>query len=294
LNLWRDIAEHIASTVGRPFDGGRPQAVGGGCINSAYTLADGSQRYFVKTNSTQHADMFAAEAEGLLEIGKTRTIRVPEPICWGMTGDAAYIVLEHIEFGTHPERGSALLGLQLAQMHQVTAPRFGWHRDNTIGLTPQINAYSDDWVEFWRDRRLRFQIDLAERNDYGGPMIDKARELLEYVPALLAKHRVAPALLHGDLWGGNYAVDTQARPVIFDPAVYFGDRETELAMMELFGGFAPQVFQAYRSEYPLSSGYPVRRTLYNLYHVLNHVNLFGGGYAVQAERMTGQLLSEVR
>jgi fructosamine-3-kinase len=293
LILWRDITDHISSTVGRPFRGGQPKSVGGGCINSAYTISDGSQSYFIKTNSARYADMFAAEAEGLLEIGKARAVRVPEPICWGTAGDTAYIVLERIEFGVHSERAGALLGRQLAQMHQVTAARFGWHRDNTIGLTPQINTYGNDWVEFWRDRRLRFQVDLAERNGYDGPMIDKARELLECVPVLLANHRIWPALLHGDLWSGNHSVDTETRPVIFDPAVYFGDRETDLAMTELFGGFSPQFFQAYRSELPLSNGYPVRRTLYNLYHVLNHVNLFGGGYALQAERMTDQLLSEV-
>jgi protein-ribulosamine 3-kinase len=206
----------------------------------------------------------------------------------------SYLVLEYVEFGKQAERASATFGGQLAELHRVNAPRFGWYRDNTIGSTPQRNTYEDSWVVFWREHRLGFQLQLAIGNGSHGPLIAKLEQVLEGIPTLLAGHDPQPALLHGDLWAGNFAADISGRAVIYDPAVYYGDRETDLAMTELFGGFGPRFYHAYKNEYPIMTGYDVRRTLYNLYHVLNHVNLFGGGYARQAERMTDELLSELR
>ncbi len=293
VKLWSEISDHISLTVGSNVACREPQPVHGGCINTAYMIQDGVRRFFVKTNRDAHADMFAAEAEGLLEIAKTGVVRVPEPICWGAVDGTTYLVLEYVEFAQHGERVGAALGAQLALLHRVTAPRCGWYRDNTIGSTVQRNTYEDSWVVFWREHRLRFQLQLAVSKGYHGALIAKLEQVLERVPVLLAGHEPQPALLHGDLWGGNFAADTTGRPVIFDPAVYYGDRETDLAMTELFGGFGPHFYRAYKSAYPLASGYGVRKTLYNLYHVLNHVNLFGGGYAGQAERMADELLSEM-
>ena len=187
----------------------------------------------------------------------------------------------------------AALGQRLAGLHRSSAERFGWHRDNTIGATPQSNRWTASWIEFWRTQRLGFQLELAARNGYGGSLQRRGEQLLAQLDALLA-HDPAPSLLHGDLWGGNAAATPAGEPVLFDPACYYGDREADLAMTELFGGFAPAFYSAYRDTWQVDAGYAVRRDLYNLYHVLNHLNLFGGGYRAQAEGMIERLLSEVR
>lgn len=181
---------------------------------------------------------------------------------------------------------------QLAALHAQPQPYFGWHRDNWIGATPQLNERSDDWIEFWRDRRMGFQLDLAARNGYTRTIQRHGDKLRLYVAGLFAGFRPCPSLLHGDLWSGNIGC-VGGEPVIFDPAVYYGDREADLAMTELFGGFPAEFYAAYREALPLDSGYAQRRTLYNLYHVLNHLNLFGGGYLAQAERMMVQLVEEL-
>jgi fructosamine-3-kinase len=187
----------------------------------------------------------------------------------------------------------AALGQQLAHLHRASAARFGWHRDNTIGATPQPNPWTESWIEFWRTQRLAFQLQLAARNGHTGGLQRRGEQLLVRLDALLA-HDPARSLLHGDLWGGNAAATAAGEPVLFDPACYYGDRETDLAMTELFGGFAPAFYSEYRAAWPLDAGYGARRDLYNLYHVLNHLNLFGGGYRAQAEGMIERLLSEVR
>jgi fructosamine-3-kinase len=166
--------------------------------------------------------------------------------------------------------------------------------DNTIGSTPQKNTPRQDWVAFWREQRLGYQLQLAARQGHGGALQRQGEQLLEYLPDFFTDHRPQASLLHGDLWSGNYSIDSQGQPVIFDPAVYFGDREADLAMTELFGGFGAEFYAAYNSSWPLEPGYAVRKTLYNLYHILNHLNLFGGGYLSQAQRMIQHLLAEVR
>jgi len=190
-----------------------------------------------------------------------------------------------------PGATDELLGRQLAALHRVTHTRFGWHRDNTIGSTPQINTQKNDWVTFYREQRLRYQLELAAENGYGGSLQRRGEQLLERLPAFFISYRPRPSLLHGDLWGGNHAALTDGTPVIFDPAVYYGDREADLAMTELFGGFGSGFYSAYRAAWPLDPGYRVRKDLYNLYHVLNHLNLFGGGYRGQAEQMVDRLLA---
>lgn len=187
-----------------------------------------------------------------------------------------------------------VLGHQLAALHRQPRPYFGWHRDNAIGSTPQLNGRHDDWIEFWRERRLGFQLDLAGRNGHCGSLQRQGEQLRARLAGLFEGYRPTPALLHGDLWSGNAASIADGQPVIFDPAVYYGDREADLAMTELFGGFPERFYAAYREALPLEAGYASRRTLYNLYHALNHLNLFGSGYRAQAEGMIAQLLAELR
>ena len=216
---------------------------------------------------------------------------MPAVLGHGTDGAQAFLALEWIEFGRALPDTEARLGEQLTQLHGVTAARFGWHRDNTIGATPQPNAWTVGWAEFFAHRRIGFQLDLAERGGRGGRWLERGRRLVEQLPTLLAGHRPRPSLLHGDLWGGNWAADASGAPVIFDPATYFGDREADLAMTRLFGGFGREFYAAYESAWPLDAGADVRCDLYNLYHVLNHLNLFGGGYRGQAEAMIGRLLA---
>lgn len=293
MDTWTAIARHIASTSGTPFSIEAREPVGGGCINSACVVAGRGARYFVKLNEAGREAMFAAEHAGLEEIRRTGTVRVPAPVCHGAAGGRSYIVLEHLDL--RRGAGSAeRLGRELAAMHRCTQPEYGWHIDNTIGSTPQPNGPLRDWARFWQVRRLGFQLELAAAAGYGRRLQTAGERLMAALPALLAGHGPPAALLHGDLWAGNQACAADGAPVIFDPAVYYGDREADIAMTELFGGFPDAFYGAYREAYALDPGYELRKVLYNLYHVLNHLKLFGGGYLPQAEAMIGRLLSELR
>lgn len=286
------IAAAIARATGKSFVPRAERAAGGGCINSARIVEGGDgRRFFVKINHARRLAMFEAEAEGLEAILATGTVRVPRPIASGTSGEEAWLVLEYLDMGG---RGSAAeLGRRLAALHRHTWERYGWHRDNTIGSTPQVNTPSADWVDFYRTHRLGFQYALAARHGAPRRLLDHGERLMAGLAGFFVGYRPAPSLLHGDLWGGNHGY-ANGEPVIFDPAVYYGDREADLAMTELFGGFPADFQAAYREAWPLDAGYGVRRALYNLYHVLNHYTLFGGGYLDQAERMTERLLAELK
>ena len=288
--LLSHLSAAIRDATQRPFEVRDAIPVGGGSINQAYRLegTDGS-RYFVKLNDARHLPMFAAEAQGLNAIAATNTLRVPQPIVHGTANAHSFLVLEHLELGS---RGDArLLGEQLAALHRCTNGEFGFARDNYIGTTPQPNGWKDNWMDFWREQRLGFQLRLAAQNGYGGKLQTLGEKLLDALPAFFDGYAPQPALLHGDLWSGNNAFLADGMPVIFDPAPYYGDRECDLAMTELFGGYPADFYAAYRAMYPLDDGYAVRKDLYNLYHILNHANLFGGGYAMQAEGMMRRLVA---
>jgi protein-ribulosamine 3-kinase len=287
-----DLAERIGAATGEAFVLAERRAIGGGDINQAESLLgrDG-RRFFVKLNRADRLDMFEAEADGLADMLSTGAIRVPRPICSGVDGGRAFLVLEYLDIDGRGD--GAELGRRLAAMHRTTQPDFGWRRDNTIGATHQPNAWLANWIDFLRERRLGHQLKLAGRNGASRSLIDQGGRLLAGLDAFFPGYTPVPSLLHGDLWGGNYGF-ADGEPVLFDPAVYYGDREADLAMTELFGGFPAAFYSAYCQAWPLDAGYETRKTLYNLYHVLNHYNLFGGGYAGQAERMIGRLLSECR
>ena len=237
--------------------------------------------------------MFKAEFAGLQAIAESATIRVPKPLCVGVADTDCYLAMEYIELSSGNRSSQQLAGEQLAALHRVTRERFGFERDNTIGATPQHNTWSDNWIEFWRDQRLGYQLDLAERKGFGGRLQRLGENLLDRFPVLI-DHAPKPSLIHGDLWGGNIGFSRSGEPVVFDPAAYFADREADLAMTELFGGFGRSFYDAYNAAWPTDSGYKVRKQLYNLYHILNHLNLFGSGYAEQAENMMETLLAETR
>lgn len=291
--LWNTIARHVAAAEGAGFHIEQVKPLGGGCINRAYRVEGGGRRYFVKLNQADRATMFEAEAAGLEEILASDSVKAPRPVAHGVAGAYAFLVLEYLELGRGDRHAQASLGFALARMHRHTAERFGWRRDNTIGSTPQRNPWTSDWIAFWREARLGFQLELAARRGYRGRLQRLGSQLLARFPALFRGYTPQPSLLHGDLWGGNHSFTMEGVPVVFDPAVYYGDREADLAMTELFGGFGPAFYAAYDEAYPLDPGYRVRKDFYNLYHVLNHASLFGGSYASQAEAMMEQLLAHL-
>lgn len=278
--MWDEIVIAISQITGEKFAIDRRLGQSGGCINQATKISDQYRNFFVKTNTDDCLNMFEAEAIALKQMYASQKIRVPQPICWGIAGNSAYLVMEYLDFGGRQDWEA--MGYHLAAMHQVTRDRFGWDRPNTIGATPQINHWTNSWIDFWREYRLGYQIRLAKRKGWTCPIAEE--KIYAKLPRFFDNYQPQPAMVHGDMWGGNAAF-VDGEPVIFDPALYFGDREVDLAMTELFGGFPNQFYRAYQAAYPLDAGYQQRKTLYNLYHILNHYNLFGGGYGSQASRM---------
>ncbi len=286
--MWTEIDAHISRVTGEKFHTQQRRSVSGGCINQGYAVSNAQLTYFVKLNQASQVAMFEAEALGLADMLATASIRVPQPLCWGSAGNSSYLVLEWLEMGADHPKSWEEMGRQLARMHQWgDGVRFGWKINNTIGSTPQINTWTTNWGEFYTKHRLGYQFQLARRRGGNFPQSEK---LLAAIPELLAEHDVQPSLVHGDLWGGNAGCMVSGEPVIFDPAAYFGDREVDIAMTELFAGFPAAFYRGYNEVFPLDAGYEQRKILYNLYHILNHFNLFGGGYASQANRMIEQIL----
>jgi fructosamine-3-kinase len=289
------IAGRIGAALGATLQPAPAARVSGGCINECYRWHSSTGDLFVKVAPAQRRLMHSTEATGLLELQGAGALRVPRVLAVDATEHCSFLALEWLNL-TVPGPGSgAALGAGLARQHRVGATLFGWRVDNTIGSTPQINTRSDDWIAFFRDQRLGPQLALAASLGYGGRLQRGGERLRADLGKLFKAYRPAPALLHGDLWGGNWAVDSSAvrEPVIFDPAVYYGDRETDIAMTRLFGGFSRDFYAAYQADWPLDTGAAARMNLYNLYHVLNHLNLFGGGYLNQAESMIDGLVAEL-
>jgi fructosamine-3-kinase len=298
--IWSEISTQISQAIDRQFDLVDRRSIGGGCINQVYLISNdnlsqplrpGQDRYLLKLNQASLIEMFAAEARGLSEMAATETIKVPIPICWGVSGDRSYLAIEYLDLTTRANPQSWMqMGRNLAAMHRYrvsSSSQFGWHIHNTIGTTTQINTWESDWVKFFINHRIGYQLQIAR--DQGG-YFPRSAELLAAMPQLLANDRFQPSLVHGDLWGGNASLTTDGNPVIFDPATYWGDREVDIAMTELFGGFPAAFYQGYNEIYPLQPGYSQRKSLYNLYHILNHYNLFGGSYQSQANNTIDSLL----
>ena len=284
------IEDAISKATGQTFVIRDTSHAAGGCINETFRVSDGARRYFVKANQRKFLKAFENEAAALHEIADTNTIRVPEPIACFAHETRAYLILEHLDIRHDRGPNWHALGQGLAAMHRVKASSFGWTRDNQIGSTPQPNPSSDSWVAFFAEHRLAHQIKLCHSKGF---TLKHADRLVAHCDFFFENHRPRPSLLHGDLWSGNVAFLADGTPFLFDPASYYGDRETDLAFTEFFGGFHRHFYEAYQDAYPLSPGYAYRKTLYNLYHCLNHVYLFGAGYATQAQKMADQLLSEL-
>jgi len=285
---WSAIISQLETAGVRPRPDATPSTVSGGDISSAWRLATENGDLFIKTGPASSAEMFGAEAEGLTELASTDAIRVPNVVASGQTELSAYLGLEWMSFERADAATERLFGEQLATLHHTTKNRYGWHRNNTIGLTPQENTWRDNWLDFFREQRLGYQLRLAAENGYSGELQQHGRQLLKRLPVYFDVAEPAASLLHGDLWGGNWGC-SGGQPVIFDPAVYYGDREMDIAMTKLFGGFGAEFYAAYESSWPLQDGHQERQHLYQLYHVLNHLNLFGSAYLGHAVRLLEKL-----
>ncbi len=288
------IASGLSDALGLRFEEQSRKAVSGGSINKAFEYTSARESVFVKVSAASNAaQMFQAEAAGLRELASVQAVRVPQVILHGRCKEGYFLALEWISLSKPGRSTQATLGEQLAWQHRTMQPQHGWDRDNTIGLTPQINERCKEWPLFFRERRLRAQLDAASRAGTDSKLLERGYLLCDHVHAFFSNYQPGASLLHGDLWGGNWSSDEDGMPVLFDPAVYYGDRETDIAMTRLFGGFSSAFYTAYQSTWPLDPGAATRVDLYNLYHVLNHHNLFGGAYLSQAARMIDGLLAQV-
>lgn len=291
-SLYR-LSELIGTTTGAPFVVRDARMVGGGSISSAFTLVgDDGRQFFVKRQALQAKNWFEAESDGLEALRQCDRLHIPQPVGLMEDAQSCYLVLEYLSLGGPSD--PAALGEAIAALHGLRGSAFGWRQDNFIGATPQPNPWTPDWIGFFAQQRLAYQRQLAARQGADRALLDAVHWLEDNLAVFFAGYQPSPALLHGDLWSGNWGYLANGTPTVFDPAVYYGDREADLAMMELFGHPGERFFAAYTAHLPLDPGYSARKLLYNLYHILNHYHLFGGGYAAQAQQMAQRLRSLVR
>lgn len=279
MKLQKQIEQAITTATGQKARFRDYRTATGGSINNSriVTLEDG-RRYFIKSppGGSHYAGMFAAESLGLQLMASCNAIRVPSPVVY----DNDYIVIEAFTEADKPDDWCEQFGRQLATMHKsLQQHRYGFEMDNYLGTTQQPNTWMDSWTVFWRDQRLGWQLEVyGRRTQADDPLIKLGDRLLVMLDELLATDPEPAVLLHGDLWSGNAAADEEGRPVIFDPACYYGHREAELGIMRMFGGFGPRCEAAYNELWPWQPGLERRVAIYRLYHELNHLNLFGKTY----------------
>jgi len=259
-------------------------SLSGGCISDAYKITtNDNSNFFLKYNyQSASNDMFIKEANGLKELTKANAIRIPEVLGF----DENYILLEYIPTGNRRKNFFEEFGQRFAVLHKFTSDNYGFYEDNYIGSNPQKNIpeqkEKSNWVNFYFNKRILFQLQLAEKLGNSTEELRKGILKLENKIEEIISSNEKPSLLHGDLWSGNYMVDENGSAVLIDPAVYYGHREADLGMTKLFGGFSSEFYKSYMETFPLEDGYEYRENIYKLYHVLNHLNLFGGGYYSQA------------
>jgi len=264
--------------------------VSGGNINRVYCLESVHEKYLLKVNDRQQfPNMFKREQQGLLTIALTKTIAAPEVIVQGETGSESYLLIEWIPVGKITPKASFALGEQLAAMHLHSAEKFGLDHDNYMGSLSQSNKLHRTWARFFIDERLRPMVEMALSNgELNSIDAQQFGQLYQRLPNLFQEE--SPALIHGDLWSGNYLISDKGRPYLIDPAISYGNREFDIAMTMLFGGFDRAFYEAYDATYPLQTGWQQRINLWNLYPLLVHLNLFGGGYLAQTRACLRQFL----
>ncbi len=288
------IEDALRRQLGADFRLRSATATSGGDSHASFIIGDGARSCFVKLGTREQRPMFEAEADGLAAIAATDCLRVPAVLLVDESPDHAFLVLEHLPLQPLATAADGQRFAEaLAQMHRHCGDRFGWPRDNFIGRTQQTNAPEANWARFFVECRLRPQLALAAANGHDEGLRAAGERLCDRVPALFLDYRPQPSLVHGDLWHGNAAMLADGTPVVYDPAVHYGDRESDLAMAELFGGFPEAFYASYRQAWPLHEDHVQRKPLYCLYHLLNHLNLFGRGYLRECLRIINSLNREL-
>ena len=302
--MWHSIEEAISVATGKPFYISQKQALStGGAstssfdslldntaqpLNLSFKISDGKRSYFLKLNSKECLVNFQAEAYSLKQLNSLANISCPTVTTIGTSLDKSFLVLDYVNFSKAKPMLWHQLGQQLAQMHYETSHgQFGWQHDNFIGSTIQPNHWSSNWTRFFSDQRIAWQLQLLSERSI---MLGNIEHITQVCHDALLHHQVTPCLVHGDLWQGNTGF-TGEQAMIFDPACYYGDREVDIAMTELFGQFPDDFYQGYQAEYPLDDGYGQRKLVYNFYHILNHANIFGGIYIEQAKAALSRIMS---
>lgn len=283
MSMTLEQASNVARRLGLDEHGLSIDSVSGGDTCQATRLRCSDATVFVKSASLQQAGLLSSEADGLQALAESGCVRVPKVLGRGQfeVGEGAWLALEALELRPRDEVADRRLGQQLAALHACTGEQFGWRRNNYIGRMPQSNRPNSDWAVFFREQRLRPQIERLLTRFPERKLAPDAERVLARWSSICADHKPPPALLHGDLWAGNAASLADQQPVVYDPAVHFGDGECDLAMADLFGGFSRTFFAAYEQARPLPEGWQRRRAFYQLYHLLNHANLFAGAYVAR-------------
>lgn len=302
--MWHSIEQAISIETGKPFYISTTQEISlGGTKASAFTslldnkapplnltfkVSDGQRCYFIKINNKDYLENFQAEAYSLKQLNTLANIASPKVTTLGTSLDKSFLVLDYIDFSKAKPILWYQLGQQLAQMHYETRHgQFGWQHDNYIGSTIQPNQWSSNWTTFFADQRIAWQLQLLSERSI---VLGNIEHIAQVCHDALLHHQVTPCLVHGDLWQGNTGFSGE-QAMIFDPACYYGDREVDIAMTELFGHFPDDFYHGYQAEYPLDEGYGQRKLVYNFYHILNHANIFGGIYIDQAKAALSRIMS---
>ena len=302
--MWHCIEQAISIETGKPFYISTTQEISlGGTKASAFTslldnkapplnltfkVSDGQRCYFIKINNKDYLENYQAEAYSLKQLNTLANIASPKVTTLGTSLDKSFLVLDYIDFSKAKPILWYQLGQQLAQMHYETRHgQFGWQHDNYIGSTIQPNQWSSNWTTFFADQRIAWQLQLLSERSI---VLGNIEHIAQVCHDALLHHQVTPCLVHGDLWQGNTGFSGE-QAMIFDPACYYGDREVDIAMTELFGHFPDDFYHGYQAEYPLDEGYGQRKLVYNFYHILNHANIFGGIYIDQAKAALSRIMS---
>jgi fructosamine-3-kinase len=273
--MWHYIGQQISQQIQQKFNCDEVRQVTSGDSHRAFTVSDGKQHFFIKINEKLHLANFNGEVEGLEHLTSTELFKIPKVICTGTVSDHSFLVLEYIQIESGTKDNWFQFGQNLAQLHKNhTQKMYGWQEDNFIGLTVQPNCWQNNWSVFFSEQRIGFILQLLLEKGHDLADIDR---VVNTVKSLLKGHHPKASMLHGDLWQGNTGFH-KGQPVLYDPAFYFGDRETDLAMSELFGRFPDPFYQGYSDKWPIDADYLFRKPVYQLYHVLNHALLFGGHY----------------
>lgn len=286
-----NVGSHSSSLIDSdkpPFLINEKQLISSSEINTCYAISNENQSFFVKINDKAHTSHFECEAYNLTKLKETGIFSSPHVIDIGETLDKAFLILSHLKFQRPSTANWQQFGRALAQMHkETTHGQFGWQTDNYIGETIQPNIWQSNWRTFFSEQRIGWQLQLLKEKSIH---IGDIEHIVMLCHDALLHHQAEPCLVHGDLWQGNFGfVDNQA--VLFDPACYYGDREVDLAMTELFGNFPDAFYQGYLEYFPLDDGFEKRKIVYNFYHVLNHANMFGNDYIKQAKAMLARIIS---